>query len=301
VTLRRALQSLAAIVAVAALAFVQAKASHAAFHLIQVREVYPGSVANPNSEYVLLQMFAPGQNFVSGHSVRTFGPTGVPTGTTTFTSGVANGENQATILLATAEAGTQFAIAPDLQIPAAGLDPSGGAVCWEEGLDCVSWGNFTGTLPSAAGTSSPAIPDGSALRRSIARGCSNVLEPLDDTNNSSADFAAASPAPSNNAAPTGKIPCDNLVVEPPPIRTPKTFLRKGPGKRTKDRTPRFTFRSDEVGATFQCRVDKKAYRSCRSPYTTKPLRPGRHRFLVRATIAGHADASPASYPFTVLR
>jgi hypothetical protein len=301
VTTRRVLQSLAAVVAVAVLAFTQAKVSQAAFHLIQIREVYPGSAANPNSEYVVLQTWAPGQNFVSGHSVRTFGPTGVPTGTTTFTSGVANGENQATILLATAEAGAQFGIAPDLQIPAAGLDPSGGAVCWEEGLDCVSWGNFTGNLPSAAGTPAPAIPDGSALRRSIARGCSNVLEPLDDTNNSSADFAAATPAPSNNAAPTGKIPCDNLVVDPPPIRTPKTFLRKGPGKRTKDRTPRFTFRSDEMGATFQCRVDKKAYRSCRSPYTTKRLAPGKHRFSVRAKVAGEIDRTPATYSFTVLR
>jgi len=36
----------------------------ATFHLMRIREVYPGSAANPGAEYVELQMYASGQNFV---------------------------------------------------------------------------------------------------------------------------------------------------------------------------------------------------------------------------------------------
>jgi hypothetical protein len=292
----RRIVATAAVLATAGLA--SASVAQASFHLMQIREVYPGSAANPNAEYVELQMWAAGQNLVSGHSVRTFGPTGMPTGTTTFSGNVANGANQATILVATAEARTQFGVAPDAQMPVAGLDPAGGAVCWDEGLDCVSWGSFSGSLPSPAGTPAPAIPDGSALRRSIAPACPTLLESGDDTNNSSTDFSAAPPAPRNNAAPITETPCPSmLTVDNVPLQT---TLRKVPGKRTKDRTPRFTFRANVAKATFQCRVDRKPYRTCRSPYTTKPLTPGRHRFSVRAKYAGHTDKTPATYSFTIL-
>jgi hypothetical protein len=286
----RRLVATAAVLATAGLA--SASAAQAAFHLVQIREVFPGTAANPNSEYVVLQMWASGQNIVSGHSVRTFGPNGMPTGTTTFNGNVPNGANQATILLATAEAGG----APDVQMPAAGLDPSGGAVCWEQGLDCVAWGNFSGSLSSPTGTPAPAIPDGSALRRSIAPGCSTLLESIDDTNNSSVDFTAAAPAPRNNAATITEAACTGAVGQTPP----RTSLRKKPPKRTRDRTPSFRFTADQAGAAFQCKVDRKPFRTCRSPYTTKPLKPGKHTFKVRAQTAAGADSSPASFTFTVL-
>ena len=46
-----------------------AQSALATFHEMMIREVYPGSVAHPNSEYVELQMWSAGQNFVGGHSI----------------------------------------------------------------------------------------------------------------------------------------------------------------------------------------------------------------------------------------
>ena len=169
--------SLAAFVA-ALLALLTAPAAQATFHLIQVREVYPGSALEPEAEYVELQMYAGGQNHVKGHKLRTYDASGAVTGTSTFAADVPNGANQSTIVLATPAASEAFGFTPDTSLASPGaLLPAGGAVCWEE-LDCVSWGSFSGSLPSPAGAPASAggIPDGMALRRTIARGCSTALD-----------------------------------------------------------------------------------------------------------------------------
>jgi hypothetical protein len=300
-TMRRITSSVIAIAAVVGLAFAQAKIAQASFHLMQVREVYPGSAANPASEYIELQMWSSGQNLVSGHPLHIFDSTGMEIGGVTgFAANVPNGSNQSTILLATPQAVAQFGVAADAQLPGAGtgtLDPAGGKVCFDN-IDCVSWGSFSGSAsqPSASGTPAPAIPDGSALRRTIAPGCPTLLESVDDTNNSSVDFAVAPPAPRNNATPPTEVEC-GLVRVP---TAPKTTLRKKPAKRTRDFTPTFRFASDQPGSSFECKVDRKPFRKCRSPYTTKPLRPGKHTFKVRAMVIEAADDSPAVYSFTVL-
>lgn len=301
--LRRIASSIAALAAICGLALVQAKVSQASFHLMQVREVYPGSVANPASEYVELQMWSPGQNLVSGHPLHVFDSTGMETGGAKFAANVPNGSSQSTLLLATPQAVAQFGIAADAELPGAGtgtLDPSGGKVCFDN-IDCVSWGNFSGsaTQPSPSGTpTAPAgIPDGSALRRSIAPGCSTLLESVDDTNNGSVDFSLVSPAPRNNGTPPTEAECGPIRIDDPP----QVILRKKPPKRARDRTPTFRFASDQAGSTFQCKVDGKPFRTCRSPYTTKPLRPGKHTFKVRARNAPSFFGSSIAYSFTVLR
>ena len=43
--------------------------ARAAFHLMKVVEVYPGSPAAPAAQYVVLQMYFGGQNFVGGTSI----------------------------------------------------------------------------------------------------------------------------------------------------------------------------------------------------------------------------------------
>ena len=53
-----------------------ARPPSATFHLMSIREVYPGSALYPAAEYVELQMWAPGQNFVEDHSLRTYAPPG---------------------------------------------------------------------------------------------------------------------------------------------------------------------------------------------------------------------------------
>ncbi len=62
-------RSLVAAIGTVALALLLAPPALATFHEMMIREVYPGSGASPNSEYVELQMWAPGQNFVGGHQI----------------------------------------------------------------------------------------------------------------------------------------------------------------------------------------------------------------------------------------
>ncbi|HET8813551.1 MAG TPA: hypothetical protein VFM51_01175 [Solirubrobacterales bacterium] len=269
-----------------------APSAQATFHIVQIREVYPGSAANPQSEYVELQMWQSGENLVGGHFLRGYDAAGTALATSTMPSNVPNGANQSTFLLATPQAEAQFGIAADASLaPAGQLSPSGGAVCWE-GIDCVAWGAFAGTLPSPTGAPAvPAgIPDGKALRRSIARGCSSLLDFEDDRDRSAADFATASPAPRPNS------------VAPIERRCPQTILRLTPAKRTGDRTPTFRFNARGGASRFQCKLDRGPFRSCRSPSTTRPLALGPHRFRVRAIGSqGNADPSPASYRFRVIR
>jgi hypothetical protein len=284
-----------------------APAALASFHLMRIREVYPGSEANPNAEYVELEMYAGGQNLVGGHFARTFDATGAPIATSTFPSNVANAANQSTLLLATPQAEAEFGIVADGPLTPAAL-PAGGAVCWET-IDCVSWGSFAGSLPSPAGTPAAAggIPDGMALRRSIARGCATALESGDDTDQSQADFEAVFPAPRPNSVPPSERLCavagGGGGSGPGASKgAPETFLRRKPAKKTRDRTPTFRFGSDEGGVHFECKLDGKRFRACGSPLTTKRLNFGPHRFRVRAVDSdGVGDASPADYRFTVLR
>jgi hypothetical protein len=300
---------LAAVLMAGAVLALGAPAASATFHLMLIREVYPGSVANPGAEYVELQMWAEGQNHVGGHVLRTYDAAGTPTGSETFPADVSGGANQSTLVLATPEAEAEFGFAADAPIaPSGRLDPSGGAVCWET-IDCVSWGGFSGSLPSPAGTPAAAagIPDGMALRRTIEPGCPTLLEPGDDRDNSAADFLAAFPGPRpNSVAPSERACSSSGGPATGPAgegrrSAPETTLRGRPRKRSHDRTPTFRFAADEPGVAFECRIDGRRFRPCRSPFTARHLGPGRHVFRVRARDdLGQADPSPASYGFRLL-
>jgi hypothetical protein len=275
----------------------------ATFHEMSVREVYPGSVAEPTGEYVELQMWHSGQNLVGGHTLRTYDAGGSPTATV-LPSDVTNDANQSTILIATAGAEAKFGLVADAPLAASDqLDPAGGAVCWEA-IDCVAWGSFGGNLPSAAGTPAAAISDGMALRRTIAPGCPTLLEPADDRNDSAMDFFQAFPAPRPNSVAPSEYACAAPTGEKGRSGSgsaPQTRLRHTPPHRTHDRTPSFRFSADEPAATFQCKIDRERFRRCSSPFTAGRLRLGRHTFRVRArNEAGRFDPTPASYRFEVL-
>jgi hypothetical protein len=282
----------------------------ATFHEMSIREVYPGSAAQAESEYVELQMWSAGQNFVSGHPVRTYDAGGAVTGTATFTADVPAGANQSTILIATPAAVSAFGASADLALAPDTLDPAGGAVCWEN-LDCVSWGGFSGSLPSPAGTPAAAIPDGMALRRTIAPGCATLLEAGDDHDNSAVDFAAVFPAPRPNSVALAERRCPGSGEGgfggggsgggSGQRGAPRTMLGHKPPKTTFDRTPTFRFSSNERGSSFQCGLDGKAFRACKSPFTSGRLALGHHLFKVRARDdSGKLDATPATYGFKVV-
>lgn len=83
---------------------------------------------------------------------------------------------------------------------------------------------------------------------------------------------------------------------------PDTKIVKGPPQKTHKTTVKFKFTATEAGSSFQCKLDKKPFRPCRSPRTYKKLKPGKHVFKVRALDkAGNADPTPAKRKFTVLK
>ncbi|HEX8688972.1 MAG TPA: hypothetical protein VF729_01885 [Solirubrobacterales bacterium] len=284
----------------------------AEFHLVSVREVFPGDSSAPEAEYVELQAYAAGQNFIAGHPVTFHNAGGATIGTETFDKDVADGRNQMTIVMGTAAAESRFGILADETMAPGLLAPGGGAVCWAT-LDCVAWGNFSGSLPSAAGTpaASPAgIPDGMALRRTIAPGCPTLLEAGDDRNDSALDFAPVFPSPRPNAVAPSETACETAAGGQPGAGgqrgdksgAPQTLLRSRPRQRTRDRTPTFRFGSPDQGVAFECKLDRRPFRACRSPFTARRLPYGPHSFRVRARDAtGQPDPTPALDTFRVVR
>jgi hypothetical protein len=287
----------------------------ATFHLVSIREVYPGSSAVPDAEYVELQAYAEGQNRVGGHTLALFAANGAPSGSAVFGADAASSASQATFLVATPAAEARFGVAADTGMPPGSLDPAGGAVCWEA-LDCVSWGSFSGSTPSPAGA--PADPlgiaDGMALRRTIAPGCPTLLEPGDDSNSSAADFSDAFPAPRPNSVPPPEHACapqDGAAAGPGGGRggsggargargRPRPRLTRGPRRVIHRRSASFRFRSSVPGSTFLCGLDRRRYRPCHSPLAARRLHRGRHVFRVKARAPGGAvDRTPAVWRFRV--
>lgn len=87
---------------------------------------------------------------------------------------------------------------------------------------------------------------------------------------------------------------------PPPGPDPQTKLRKHPPRLTHARKATFAFGSSERGSRFRCRLDRGAYRSCRSPQAYRNLRAGRHTFAVYAIDpAGNRDPTPVTFAWKV--
>ena len=184
----------------------------ATFHLVKVVEVFPGTAALPTAQYVMLQMYFSGQNRVSGHSLKVFDGAGASVGTFTFSDNVANGANLATLLIATSDAASLFAVKSDLSMAPA-IQPGGGAVCWDV-VDCVAWGDFSApsALPKSPGTPFNA-PDGLQLDMAMHRTLSS--------GGAVTDFVFAPPAPRNNAGEGGTGPTPGATATPTPLPTPR--------------------------------------------------------------------------------
>ena len=201
-------------------------AAQAAFHLMKVVEVFPGTVAAPNAQYVVLQMYSAGQTFVSGHSVAIFDANGASITSFSFSGNVGSGANQSKILIATAEAAAFFGVSANLTMTSS-LPQGGGKVCFDA-IDCVAWGNyapadvavgtpFNSNAAPIAGQPQLGLVSGKAIvRRLDIAGSAGTLDSLDDTNNSANDFVFGVPAPRNNAGQTGAAPasfCGNSAIE----------------------------------------------------------------------------------------
>lgn len=291
---RLALPFLAAVVAL----LVAAPQAGATFHLVSIREVHPGSAAAPQSSYVELQMYSGGQNFVKGHAVKLYNAAGGTIGSFAFGANLpGEGASQQTMLVGDDGVQAAFGVTPDLVDSGFNVPAAGGAACWAETVDCVSWGSFVGSTPSASGTpaNGSAIPDGMAIRRKISGGtCTNLLDGADDSNDSATDFADATPSPVSYATVPSSMSC--TPVSPPPT----AVIDTKPAKATMDTAAAFSFHSNPAGAGFECRLDSEAFADCDSGSATYagPLSEKSHTFQVRASNA-NGTGSAASYTWTV--
>jgi hypothetical protein len=165
------------------------------FHLMKVEEVFAGTPSVPNADFVELEMQAEGQGNVSGHPLHLFDASSARFDCS-IPADVPDENLDDKILFATTQAETEFGINADFTIPAI-LDGSSGAVCFATTVDCVSWGGFTGTTTSPAGTPFPSgIPPDNSIERSGP-----------DTNNSADDFTVVTPNAMPNAGDLGSMTC----------------------------------------------------------------------------------------------
>ena len=115
-----------------------------AHHLVLIREVSPGTTANPTAEFVELQLTANNENQVANQAiVRLYNASGTMTNSAMFTSNPPNPQSQRRMLAATATAGAT----PDLVLPTTDALGPAGTACFDSmlfgPLDCVTWGAAT--------------------------------------------------------------------------------------------------------------------------------------------------------------
>ena len=79
-----------------------------------------------------------------------------------------------------------------------------------------------------------------------------------------------------------------------------TVIDTAPPSRTRDRTPTFTFSSNQPGTTFECSLNSSPFAPCTSPLSLPELPAGTHTLEIRARdAAGTVDPTPASFTFVI--
>ncbi len=279
------------------LGLLAAAPAQATFHMIKVREVYPGP--GDHTGFVMLQMYEEGENELSGHILTVYGPDGTLVHTATFAEGVANAANQSTILIGEANVGPVLRVAPDLEDSELDLRRAGGAVCWNSDgtpSDCVSWGDFAGDNLLSSSAGAPVAPGGigpeQALLRTIAPGCPTFLEAGDDSDDSATDFAILdrSPNPRNNATPPTETPC---IGAPP-----QASISTHPDAHSNSRTAAFTY-GVPTATKIKCKLDNAPFGECPAAGRTfTNLADGTHSFQVFGENAAGAGPT-ASFTWTI--
>ncbi|HEX6206404.1 MAG TPA: hypothetical protein VFZ29_11425 [Solirubrobacterales bacterium] len=106
------------------------------------------------------------------------------------------------------------------------------------------------------------------------------------------------PSPSP-AAVTPSPPPPAVALQPAP--QPIVKLRRRPPSQTTDRTPTFRFSANVAGSSFECKIDGRPLRRCKSPLTLSRLSYGRHVFKVRAVSPQGVKSRFAVYGFLIRR
>jgi hypothetical protein len=196
---------------------------------------------------------------------------------------------------------------PQTTITAKPADPSPGAdVSFAYGsneagsrFECALDGAAFSACP-AAGISYPGLANGAHSFQVRAIDASGNADPTP----AGYTFSVAAPSPGGGGAGAGSAPPGGGSDPTPPPQSrpaaPQTTLTAKPAAKTRDRTPSFRFRAAGAGVDFECALDKQPFKPCRSPYTTKALKPGAHSFAVRASAGGQSDGTPAKFAFKVV-
>jgi len=94
------------------------------------------------------------------------------------------------------------------------------------------------------------------------------------------------------------------AVIPPPSAPRVSFVKKPKSrittKKSKLKRLAVTFRGDQAGSTFSCRLDRGAPGVCRSPKIYKNLKPGRHTITIQASKDGRTGRM-VSTSFKIVR
>jgi uncharacterized membrane protein YgcG len=98
--------------------------------------------------------------------------------------------------------------------------------------------------------------------------------------------------------------CSESVPYTEDSTAPRTRITMAPGTKTRKRKAAFRFKDiteDPPGTTFACKVDKKEWEPCASPFSVKHLKYGHHTVKIRATdLAGNHERKPVSRRFIVI-
>jgi hypothetical protein len=104
--------------------------------------------------------------------------------------------------------------------------------------------------------------------------------------------------------PEKSTPPGDTAPKAPPVPPRDTVAPKatisGVKAKTTARRLRIRFASSEPGSSFSCKLDRAAYRPCRSPFKTKKLGLGRHSFAVIATDPAGNASKPAKKKFRIV-
>jgi hypothetical protein len=116
--------------------------------------------------------------------------------------------------------------------------------------------------------------------------------------NSANVFTAVAIAGGNASA------CSDPVTYVEDSSPPHTRITMGPGVKTRHRKAVFRFADvtdDPPGTTFLCKVDRKKWKQCNSPFKLRHLGYRRHTLRIRAIdVAGNAEAKAAKRRFKVI-
>ncbi|WP_404391910.1 right-handed parallel beta-helix repeat-containing protein [Humibacillus xanthopallidus] len=80
---------------------------------------------------------------------------------------------------------------------------------------------------------------------------------------------------------------------------PETTITSFPASPTADPTATFELASNVPGSTFECALDAGPFLPCPTPQSYADLADGDHTLLVRASVHGFVDATPAEHTWTV--